>query len=80
MTIMKSFLSKMELYVMDGCYFSKFDQYDAGDPYEGKYYYRWYQNPSLFKPRRNTLSRLFLPTGGGLRLSYDFLYRKKQIK
>lgn len=67
---------KLEFFVKAGYYESHYDPYDAGVPYEGKYYYRWYEEPESFI-RRNWRFRWFGPTGVGVTLSYDILDRHK---
>ncbi len=67
---------KLEFFVKAGYYESHYDKYDAGVPFHGKYYYRWYQNPNDLVPR-NWRFRWFGPTGAGITLSYDIIYRRK---
>ena len=66
---------KLEFFIKGGFYMTFYDPYDAGAPFAGKYYYEWYEAPSLFI-RRNMLFRWFGPTGGGITLSYDLIYKK----
>lgn len=70
---------KLELFLKGGYYVSHYDKYDAGDPYAGKYYYRWFGNINDFKTR-NWRFRWVGPTGAGVTISYDLFYRKKQNK
>lgn len=66
---------KLEFLIKGGYYQAKYDPYDAGDPYKGKYYYEWDDDPAKFK-RRNHRFRWFGPTGLGVTLSYDLMYRR----
>ena len=66
---------KLEFLVKVGYYESHYDPYDAGYPFNGRYYYRWFDSPSKFL-RRNHRFRYFGPSGAGVTLSYD-LFRKK---
>lgn len=70
---------KLEFFLKGGYYESHYDKYDAGIPFQGKYYYRWYKNPNDFVPR-NWRFRWFGPTGAGITLSYDIIYRRKLNK
>ena len=69
---------KLELFLKGGFYLSHYDKYDAGNPHTGKYYYHWFDDPDLFQPR-NWRLRWFGPTGAGITLSYDLIYRKRQV-
>ena len=62
---------KLEFFIKGGFYMTFYDPYDAGNPYSGKYYYEWYDNPNLFR-KRNMVFRWLGPTGAGISLSYDF--------
>ena len=66
---------KLELFLKGGFYMSFYDPYDAGSPFAGKYYYEWYDSPSLFI-KRNMVFRWFGPTGAGISLSYDLFSKK----
>lgn len=66
---------KLEFLVKVGYYESHYDPYNAGYPFNGRYYYRWFDSPSKFL-RRNHRFRYFGPSGAGVTLSYD-LFRKK---
>ena len=66
---------KLELMVKAGFYTAKYDPYDAGDPYKGKYFYEWDDEPSKFV-RRNYRFRYLGPTSVGVTLSYDLLFRR----
>lgn len=66
---------KLEFFVKGGFYMTFYDPYDAGSPYKSKYYYEWFDDPSLFV-KRNWLFRWFGPTGAGITLSYDLIHKK----
>lgn len=66
---------KLEFFVKGGFYMTYYDPYDAGSPYKSKYYYEWFDDPSLFV-KRNWLFRWFGPTGAGITLSYDLIHKK----
>lgn len=66
---------KLEFMIKAGFYTAKYDPYDAGDPYKGKYYYEWNDKPEKFV-RRNYRFNWFGPTSVGITLSYDLLYRR----
>ncbi len=70
---------KLELFLKGGYYVSHYDKYDAGEPFTGRYYYRWFGNVNDFKTR-NWRFRWLGPTGAGVTISYDLFYRKKQNK
>ncbi len=70
---------KMEAFVKVGYYETRFDPYHAGDPYHGKYYYDWPGMPEDFVPR-NYRTRWFGPTGVGVTISYDLIYRRVKNK
>ena len=67
---------KLEFFIKWGVYVTFYDPYDAGTPFAGKYYYLWDKDPSLFIKRNNVYRWLFLPTGGGISLSYDLIHKK----
>lgn len=69
---------KLEIFAKGGFYMTFYDPYDAGSPFAGKYYYEWYDAPSLFI-RRNMVFRWLGPTGGGITLSYDLIRKKVKI-
>ena len=60
-----------------GYYETRYDPYHAGDPYKGKYYYDWEGDVEDFI-RRNHRLRWFGPTGVGISVSYDLLYRPER--
>ena len=68
---------KLEAFIRFGYYQSHFDPYHAGDPYKGKYYYDWEGDVDDFI-RRNHRFRWFGPTGVGISVSYDLLYRPQR--
>lgn len=70
---------KLEFFIKGGFYMTFYDPYDAGNPYLGKYYYRWYDSPNLFR-KRNMVFRWLGPTGAGVSLSYDFFYKVAKDK
>lgn len=68
---------KLEFFIKGGAYVTLYDPYDAGSPFAGKYYYEWYDAPGLFR-RRNMIFRWLGPTGAGITLSYDLIFKKKK--
>lgn len=68
---------KLEFFIKGGAYLTLYDPYDAGSPFKGKYYYEWYDAPSLFR-KRNMIFRWLGPTGAGITLSYDLIFKKKK--
>lgn len=66
---------KIELSGKAGFYESHYDNYHAGNPFGGKYYYNWDGDNNDFI-RRNWRFRWFGPTGVGVTLSYDIFDRK----
>lgn len=66
---------KIELSSKFGFYESHYDNYHAGSPFGGKYYYNWDGDNNDFV-RRNWRFRWFGPTGLGVTLSYDIFGRK----
>lgn len=66
---------KLELSGKVGFYESHYDNYHAGSPFGGKYYYNWDGDNDDFI-RRNWRFRWFGPTGVGVTLSYDIFGRK----
>jgi hypothetical protein len=62
-----------------GYYYGRYDPYHAGEPYNGKYYYDWDRGINLFKRRNHKINYLG-PTGAGVTLSYDLLWRKSDRK
>ena len=70
---------KLEFSVKGGFYESYYDPYDAGNPYLGKYYYHWFDDPNKFV-ERNWRLRYFGPTGVGLSVSYDLITVKERRK
>lgn len=70
---------KLEFFVKGGFFMTYYDPYDAGSPFAGKYYYQWYDSPSLFV-RRNMVFRWMGPTGAGITLSYDLIPKKIKDK
>ena len=65
---------KIEVSGKLGVYISRYDPYHAGEPYKGKYYYDWDGAVSDFV-RRNHGWTWFGPTGLGVTISYDLLFR-----
>lgn len=72
---------KLEFFVKGGVYMARYDVYSAGNPFypAKKYYYDWYDAPSLFL-RRNYIFRWLGPTGAGITLSYDLIHKKVKNK
>ncbi len=70
---------KLEFFIKGGVYVTLYDPYDAGNPFQGKYYYEWYDAPNLFI-RRNMIFRWLGPTGAGITLSYDLIRKKVKNK
>ena len=70
---------KLEFFAKGGVYFARYDTYSAGNPFQGKYYYEWYDAPTLFL-KRNYIFRWFGPTGVGIDLSYDLIRKKVKNK
>lgn len=70
---------KVELLLKAGYYESYYDPYDAGDPYLGKYYYHWFDDPNKFV-ERNWRLRYFGPTGIGAVISYDLISVKQRLR
>lgn len=68
---------KLDFHVQLGYYYGRYDPYHAGQPYNDKYYYDWEKDPGLFK-RRNHMLNYIGPTGVGVTLSYDLLWRKSR--
>ncbi len=66
---------KIELFAKVGFYTAKYDPYHAGVPYEGKYYYDWYDEINKFV-RRNYRWHWIGPTSVGVNISYDLLFRR----
>lgn len=65
---------KIEVSGKVGFYNSVYDPYHAGDPYKGKYYYDWDGAINEFV-RRNHGWTWVGPTGLGVTISYDLLFR-----
>ena len=70
---------KLEFFIKGGGYMSFYDPYDAGNPFSGKYYYEWYDSPGLFI-KRNMIFRWLGPTGLGVTISYDLIFKKVKDK
>lgn len=72
---------KLEFLVKGGVYFARYDVYSAGNPFypAKKYYYDWYDAPTLFL-QRNYIFRWLGPTGAGITLSYDLIRKKVKNK
>lgn len=70
---------KLEFGVKGGVYMTLYDPYDAGNPFSGKYYYDWIEDPKLFV-RRNMIFRWLGPTGACVTLSYDLIHKKVKKK
>ena len=77
---------KLEFLVKAGYYVTRYDPYYYQATYdndhqfvEGKYYYDWAGSKENFIPR-NWRFRWFGPTGVGVTLSYDLLYRNVKLR
>ena len=70
---------KMEAFVKLGYYQTLYDPYHASDPYNGKYYHDWEGAPEDFVGRNHRL-RWFGPTGAGITISYDLIYKRVKRK
>ena len=70
---------KLEAFVKVGYYQSLYDPYHASDPYNGKYYYDWEGMPEDFT-KRNYRLRWFGPTGAGVTISYDLIYKRVKCR
>lgn len=68
---------KLEFFIKGGYYMSFYDPYQPGNPYMGKSYYDWYDDPTLFI-RRNWVFKWLNPTGVGVSISYDLI--RKTVK
>ena len=79
MPIGRKQLCKLDFHVQLGYYYGRYDPYHAGEPYNGKYYYDWDRGINLFKRRNHKINYLG-PTGAGVTLSYDLLWRKSDRK
>lgn len=66
---------KLEAFIRFGYYQTLYDPYHASDPYNGKYYYDWEGMPEDFISRNHRL-RWFGPTGAGITISYDLIYKR----
>lgn len=69
---------KLEFFVKAGIYIAKYDPYDAGDPFVGKYYYIYDDYSKVFMKRNWKFQWLFYPTGAGISLSYDLIRVKSK--
>lgn len=69
---------KLEFFVKAGIYIAKYDPYDAGDPFAGKYYYIYDDYSKVFMKRNWKFQWLFYPTGAGISLSYDLIRVKSR--
>ena len=75
---------RLEFGLQVGFYACKYDPYQYENPVDPNYrdhlyYYKWTQDPSLFKKRQYRYSWLG-PTRIGVTLTYDLLYRRVQKK
>ena len=75
---------RLEFGLQVGFYTCKYDPYQFENPVDPNYrdhlyYYKWTQDPSLFKKRQYRYSWLG-PTRIGVTLTYDLLYRRVQKK
>ena len=75
---------RLEFGLQVGFYACKYDPYQYENPVDPNYrdhlyYYKWTQDPSLFKKRQYRYS-WFGPTRIGVTLTYDLLYRRVQKK
>lgn len=66
---------KLEFFIKGGFYTTFYDAYDAGNPFSGKYYYDYYDDPNLFR-KRNMIWYWLGPTGVGISVSYDLISTK----
>lgn len=66
---------KLEAFVRFGYYQTLYDPYHASDPFNGKYYHDWEGMPEDFIPRNHRL-RWLGPTGAGVTISYDLIYKR----
>ena len=83
MPITRSGHWKLELGVQLGYFYCKYDPYQYENPVnpafrDNLYYYKWSQKPEYFKKRQYRWNWLG-PTRVGITLSYDLLYRKKNV-
>ena len=62
----------LEPFIRVGYFNSRFDEYDASQPFNGKYYYKWNGRNSDFVPRRFELNYIG-PTMLGITISYDLI-------
>ena len=84
MPITRSGHWKLELGVQLGYFYCKYDPYQYENPVnpafrDKLYYYKWSQKPEYFKKRQYRWNWLG-PTRVGITLSYDLLYRKKNVR
>lgn len=75
---------RLEFGLQAGFYTCKYDPYQFENPVDPNYrdhlyYYKWTQDPSLFKKRQYRWN-WFGPTRVGVTLTYDLLYRRVQKK
>lgn len=75
---------RLEFGLQVGFYTCKYDPYQYENPvdpnyHDNLYYYKWTQDPSLFKKRQYHWN-WFGPTRIGVTLTYDLLYRRVQKK
>ena len=75
---------RLEFGLQVGFYHCKYDPYQYENPVDPNYrdhlyYYKWTQDPSLFKKRQYRWNWLG-PTRVGITLTYDLLYRRVQKK
>ena len=66
---------KLDAFVRFGYYQTLYDPYHASDPFNGKYYHDWEGMPEDFIPRNHRL-RWLGPTGAGVTISYDLIYKR----
>lgn len=73
----------LEFSMQFGAFAYKYDPYQWGCPVEGitdgRYFYRYTGDPSLFK-KRNHRRAWFGPTRAAITISYDLFYRKQPVQ
>lgn len=75
---------KLEFQLQAGVFFTGYDPYQYENPvnpdyHDDLYYYKWTNDPALFKKRQYRFTWIG-PTRVGINLSYDLLYRKARKK
>ncbi len=73
---------RMEFSLSLGFFYTRYDPYVYGNPITGEednlYYYDYRGNTSEFKERNHRFT-WFGPTNAGIQITYDIIYRKKQL-